>query len=79
MVPLATPGGLRVVLTWAMRPYDLDLWVVKALDPLPDFQYAVFWGQRNLDGSLISDMRGIQLDRDQKVSRTLFLHFLTGC
>jgi hypothetical protein len=29
MIPLIDFGGLRVVLSWGERPYDLDMWAIK--------------------------------------------------
>lgn len=69
MTPRVAPGDLRVVLTWNQRPYDLDLWVTTAF-PLPSYENAVFWGQRNKDNPLKDIMKGVQLDTDQKVRLT---------
>jgi hypothetical protein len=47
MVPLVPPSALRVVLLWAERPADLDLWVL-AQAGAP----AVYWQTPDLDPAL---------------------------
>ena len=61
MVPLVDAGGMRIILTWNKRPFDLDLWAVEKRNPLPNYEYSVFWGQKASD---VASMGGVTLDRD---------------
>ena len=53
MVPVPRPGELRIVLTWAQVPLDLDLWVIPAGD-VPAYTY---WNSKGPHS-------GVRLDTD---------------